>query len=396
MAKAASNVETAWRFLRGKGLSPAQAAGVIGSMQGESGQGLDPTATNPNGGAFGIAQWLGGRKSALMAQKDPSSLHTQLNHLWSELQGPESAALKALRATHTPADAAVAWQKVYERGAPFEQKYDQRAANARNVFSSLKGVGGSTALGDMLATPPGSDSSTSHEAPAVQQGDAGATSLLSALLQQSQPQAPPSSPIADPAFSARSNLKLPGGYQQAPSGGGPAPPRDLSPLIDAAAQLQGPSPAAPDTSSAPAGASPDVADPNTGPAGGQGFGKAHSPLFELIHKGDRPYAVKNGQKVDPSVYQAVWDNHAGHVHVAAGPNTIVALGKLAQQMGLSVSGNPYFTGHPETGGHAAHSYHYRTGKTKSGKIAGEAIDVGGDPRKMNLYAARVESLYGLG
>jgi hypothetical protein len=140
----ASNVRTTWEFLRGKGLSPAQAAGVIGSMQGESGQDLNPAAVNPNGGATGIAQWLGARKNAAVMTKQ---LGPQLNHLWGELQGPESAALRALKAAHTPEQAAIAWQRVFERGAPFEQKYNLRAKNARNVFNQLSGVPGRASAG---------------------------------------------------------------------------------------------------------------------------------------------------------------------------------------------------------------------------------------------------------
>lgn len=135
--KPSSNVAAAYRFLRRKGLSPAQASGVIGSMQGESGLSLDPAAVNPNGGATGIAQWLGGRKTAAVMTKQ---LGPQLNHLWGELQGPERGAYKALKAAHTPEQAAIAWQRAFERGAPFEQKYNLRASNARKVFNQLAGA----------------------------------------------------------------------------------------------------------------------------------------------------------------------------------------------------------------------------------------------------------------
>ena len=190
---------------------------------------------------------------------------------------------------------------------------------------------------------------------------------------------------------------LPQGYQPAQSSGGPQPAPDISQLISAAAAIQG-QPASEPSQNGGSSPSADVGSPNTGPGSEAHFGAAHSPLFELIHNGggSNAYAVKNGKKVDPSVYSSVWAGHANHVHVAAGPNTVVALGKLAQQMGLKVGSNPYFTGHPETGGHVSNSYHYRTGKTKSGKVAGEAIDVSGDAKTMNLYAKRVESLYGLG
>jgi len=82
--------------------------------------------------------------------------------------------------------------------------------------------------------------------------------------------------------------------------------------------------------------------------------------------------------------------HSDHVHVSGGPNTSVYLGKLAQSMGLRVSDNPYFD--PVERVHAEGSYHYKTGRTKSGKTAGEAIDVSGDPEKMALFARRVAKL----
>lgn len=110
-----------------------------------------------------------------------------------------------------------------------------------------------------------------------------------------------------------------------------------------------------------------------------------SPLFELIHNdGKTGYAVKNGQIVSgPGTYGAVWEGHKDHVHVAAGKKTIVALGRLAQAMGLHVGENSHFGGVSPV--HVAGSYHYKD----------EAIDVSGDPKKMNEYARRVEHTYGL-
>lgn len=238
MARSGSdNVRAAWQFLIGKGLTPAQAAGVIGSMQGESGPGLNPGATNPNGGAYGIAQWLGGRKTALTKRADPGSLQTQLNYLWSELQGPERGSLKGLKAAHTPEGAAVAWQKLFERGAPFEQKYDQRAANARKVFDTLKGAGGGVqALMDASSGP--------KTAAAPSQGqDVGGGVDVAALLSAMGQQKPmiQSAGIAAPAFSARPSL--PGGYASPQGGGGPAQSgpdvSQLLALVGAAGQGQG-------------------------------------------------------------------------------------------------------------------------------------------------------------
>jgi Transglycosylase SLT domain len=121
-------------------------------------------------------------------------------------------------------------------------------------------------------------------------------------------------------------------------------------------------------------------------AGGGNFRKSHSPLLELIHKTGtgQGFAVKNGQEVSgPGVYGSVWAGHQDHVHAAAGPKTIVELGKLAQSMGLHVGENPHFGGVNPV--HAKNSYHYK----------GEAIDVSGDPKKMNAFARKVEQLYGL-
>jgi hypothetical protein len=129
--------------------------------------------------------------------------------------------------------------------------------------------------------------------------------------------------------------------------------------------------------------------PSNSSSSGGGSSKlsgGHSGLFELIHNTGKGsgFAVKNGQKVNGAqFYSKVWDGHKNHVHVAAGPNTVVKLGKLAQEMGLHVGENPHFGGVNPV--HSAHSYHYKN----------EAIDVSGDPNKMNRYARRVEQIFGL-
>jgi len=159
-------------------------------------------------------------------------------------------------------------------------------------------------------------------------------------------------------------------------------------VLDFASQIKGLQDVAPVTQTTtipvPGAGSADAPSSNTGPKNAGKFGRSHSPLLELIHKGGRGYAVKNGKKVNGAqFYASVWDGHADHVHVAAGPKTIVQLGRLAQDMGLHVGENPHFGGVAPV--HVKDSYHYK----------GEAIDVSGDPGKMNEYAARVESLYGI-
>jgi hypothetical protein len=75
MARPASdNTAAVWKFLRGKGFTPAQTAGIIGGLKGESGPGLNPSARNPSSGAIGIGQWLGGRARGVR----PGDLRGQL------------------------------------------------------------------------------------------------------------------------------------------------------------------------------------------------------------------------------------------------------------------------------------------------------------------------------
>lgn len=138
-------------------------------------------------------------------------------------------------------------------------------------------------------------------------------------------------------------------------------------------------------STSPATASTAVsgaANVPTAPAAPKAAGGAHgSGVLELIHNdGSGPgFGIKNGQTVNGSqVFSAVWAGHQNHVHVAAGPKTVVALGDLAQQMGLKVSENPHFGG-VTAGAHVPDSYHYK----------GQAIDASGTPKQMDAFAKAV-------
>ena len=115
VSMAGSNALTAMRYLMGKGLSQAQAAGMVGSLMGESGGDLDITAVNPTSGAYGIAQWLGPRKTALFQRygKNPT-LEQQLDYLWYELNTTHSNGLRYLTGAQSAADAADAAFGWYE------------------------------------------------------------------------------------------------------------------------------------------------------------------------------------------------------------------------------------------------------------------------------------------
>lgn len=84
----ADNPEKVWNYLIGKGLTPPQAAGIMGNMQAESG--FDPgIEERSGGGGFGIIQWTGGRRTALeaaaVAKGVPAhDLGFQLDYMYEE------------------------------------------------------------------------------------------------------------------------------------------------------------------------------------------------------------------------------------------------------------------------------------------------------------------------
>ncbi len=207
------NGRTAFDYFVGQGLSPVQAAGIVGNLQGESGQGLNPSAVNKGDGrdgsdSIGIGQWNSTRAQGLKdyaASKGASwnDLNTQLEYLHQELKGPESAAYKGLLAAQTPEDAGRA-MLAYERPKDWNVAgaHPERGQYAARVFASYGG-----------GQPQGSPASPA--------------SPPSAPLSLSPPQTPifAQQPQAQPAPQ--------GGGQPMPQFAQPAP---LSPMNFAAAQ----------------------------------------------------------------------------------------------------------------------------------------------------------------
>ena len=228
----ADNREYVYRALRRElGLTPAQAAGAVGGMTGESGRGLSTTAKNPSSGAYGIAQWLGGRKSSLFSRPNPSSLRTQTQHLISELKGPERGALNALRGAKNIDQATDAWVLKFERPGAHETTLGPRRQQARQAFREFRGVSGGSGGGGGGGAAGGSTVTTQPGAPAAPDfGSAQSALPLIQALVDSQKQQAPSAGVAAPAFSAQA--ALPSGYQGVQSGGGPAPKPDIGALAD--------------------------------------------------------------------------------------------------------------------------------------------------------------------
>lgn len=107
------------QFFMGKGLTKAQAAGIAGNAEQESG-------LNPNASGGGLFQDIGGRSAS-----GTGSLNAQLEAAWKELLGPESGALASLRRTSTPQQAAAVFSEQFERpGEPNLSNREQYAAEA--------------------------------------------------------------------------------------------------------------------------------------------------------------------------------------------------------------------------------------------------------------------------
>lgn len=97
-------------------------------------------------------------------------------------------------------------------------------------------------------------------------------------------------------------------------------------------------------------------------------------LLELFY--DPIGGIKRGKEI------GAIGGHGDHVHVASGPKQIASLKKLARDMGLTVTSED--EGNPGDGVHTPTSYHYK----------GQAIDVGGDPKKMAAFTRAVKKRYG--
>jgi tape measure domain-containing protein len=139
-------------------LSPAQAAGVVGNLMRESR--LNPrvneggTVGLPRGvGGYGLAQWTGTRQQDLIrfagGAAAASNLQTQLRFIVSELMGPESKALASLRRASSPEEAAVVFERDYERSGV--KALGERKANARRVFGEIAGSGAGAGLSDFAS-----------------------------------------------------------------------------------------------------------------------------------------------------------------------------------------------------------------------------------------------------
>ena len=151
------NTEKVFNFLVGKGLTAMQAAAILGNFKQESGDSVSPTAKNPKSGAWGIAQWLGGRQDNLFKyadtgkfpdwkqgdpvapKRDHGDLGMQLDWFWWEItKGPEVAAFHALdhlKAADTIEKAVEGWHDDFERSGKDEKNIANRVSAAKKVLA---------------------------------------------------------------------------------------------------------------------------------------------------------------------------------------------------------------------------------------------------------------------
>jgi hypothetical protein len=132
------NNEKAMNYFMDKGLTKAQAAGIVGNFDHEA-PGVNPSQHQHGGGpGYGIAQWEGARKSAEKQYakeqgKPANDLKTQLDFAWKEMNSTHRGALAAIERAHTPTQAARAFERGFEAASkPHMHAREQNALLAFN------------------------------------------------------------------------------------------------------------------------------------------------------------------------------------------------------------------------------------------------------------------------
>lgn len=154
----ADNLRVVWNELLKGGLTPVQAAGVVGRWQQESGPGLNPTIIGDRsipGGSVGIGQWNRQRLQNLKKfggnnWTDPA---VQARFFFQEGAGPESRAFQMLKKADTIEEASQAMMG-YERPAGFTwdnpaggHGYGNTVKNAQKLLGmNLGGTSGAGAM----------------------------------------------------------------------------------------------------------------------------------------------------------------------------------------------------------------------------------------------------------
>lgn len=139
-----TNGEKAYRYFIDNGFTPAQAAGLVGNLQAESGKDLNPAAFNPDDKgkpAYGIAQWRDTRADDFKAKygvyPNEATLDQQLEFMMYEFNGKEKNAYAKIKEAPSAAAAAAAVDKYYERSDG--KAISDRIGNANKLFDIFTG-----------------------------------------------------------------------------------------------------------------------------------------------------------------------------------------------------------------------------------------------------------------
>ncbi len=148
-----STAKEVFVFLIGKGLTAKQAAGIVGNLMSESGVGktkfdLDPKVTNGIG-AYGIAQWLYERKTALQKKANYDTLQVQMDFMWHELTtGYKASTLTPIKASTEyigPNGSVRIFLENYEipctAGSDCDSFYNTRKGYADQAYAAFKDLG---------------------------------------------------------------------------------------------------------------------------------------------------------------------------------------------------------------------------------------------------------------
>lgn len=141
--------------LVGNGLTPAQAAGVVGNLVQESN--ADPSKHQLGGGpGYGLAQWGGSRlndlkKFAAKEGKQISDLGAQVDFMLHELNTTEKSALNAVKNTMTASGAAAAFELGFERaGKPNTENRQDQAVRVLAQFEQRNSSGSELAMNKQI------------------------------------------------------------------------------------------------------------------------------------------------------------------------------------------------------------------------------------------------------
>lgn len=141
-APARQVIDQGLNFFTQQGWSPAQAAGILGNLQAESG--FSTTVTGDGGKAVGLAQWHPDRRRTAQQQGfDLTDMNQALAFVNWELNNTESAAGRRLRAAQTAKEAADIFAQYFLRPAGAQtgnpdniHNISGRRQNAQRIFGA--------------------------------------------------------------------------------------------------------------------------------------------------------------------------------------------------------------------------------------------------------------------